>query len=480
MASLSLPGLGDDRRTRARELGGLAALACAAALVGVGLAGAAARFGPLIVLGVVVALAASAAVLTDLSWIVVGLFLLLPVGLQNVGPLQVVELGALLVIALVLAIPVTGGRSWRVPLRVGVPLGAVLLCGAMSAAGSVASDPSRSALVQLVVGAGLMVAVSVSVESAHHLRRLVSTLVWVGAGISIAAASSLGPVTAAYGGEAVSGRAQGIFTQPNELGAFTASVVVLALGLWIGSRTRAAAVIAFVSVIALLSALLSSLSRGAWIGAVAGSIAVIVLVARQAHTRARLVGLGLALVALAFSVSVLPGVQPLSGVIGSRIGSILDTEANPNDARPEIYDEAVRQIYQEPLLGRGPATFPTTYADTASTGRSGNAEHAHNIVLTLSAEFGLLGLVAFAALATSVLVSGWQAVRALQRRGQGPDAALCAGALGALVTVLGHGLIDYPLRNPTLFFVHWAVAGLVLGYARVAREHRPAPAGTMT
>ena len=476
MAWLSMPGRAHDQRTGARDIGGLVALALAAALVGVALAGSAARFGPWTVLAVPVAVAVSAAVLRDLSWAVVAMFLLLPVGLRHVGPLQVVELSALLVIALVVAISVSDGRSWRLPLRVGLPLGAVLLVGALSTAGSVDAELSRSAFVQLAVGAGLMVAVSVSVDSTAQLRRLVSVLVVVGAGISIAAASTIGPVTVAYGGAAVSGRAQGIFAQPNELGAFTAAVVVLALGLWFGAHSRLASFIAFVSVIAVLAALLSSLSRGGWIGAVAGALAVIVMLAGQAHVRARLAGLGLALFALAVSATLLPGVDSLTGVIGSRISSILDAGGNPNDARPEIYDEAVRQIFDKPLLGRGPGTFPTTYADTASTGRSGEAEHAHNIVLTLSTELGLLGLVAFAALATAVLVSGWQAVRTLLRRGQGRDAALCAGALGALVTVLGHGTIDYPLRNPTLFLVHWAMAGLVLGYVRVARARRPAQA----
>lgn len=480
MASLSVPDRLRSRRMRARELGGLAAAAVAAAIVGMALASVTARFGPWILLVVAVAVAASAAVLIDPSWAVVGLFLLFPVGLQRVGPLQVVELAALLVIALVGAVSLGGSRSWWVPRSVQVSLGAVLLVGAAAMAGSVATELSRPALVQLAVGAGLMVTVSASVDSAAQLRRLVSVLVVVGAGISVAAAASIGPVTSAYGGGEVSGRAQGIFAQPNELGAFTAAVVVLAVGLWVGSRTLVSSVVASVSIIALLAALLSSLSRGAWIGAAAGLVAVVVMVARQPGARGRLVALGLPLVLLAFSAPLLLSSHPLSQVIVSRIGSISDTGANPNDARPEIYDEAVRLISGNPLLGTGPGTFSTTYAETAGTGRSGNAEHAHNIVLTLSAEFGLLGLVAFAALATAVLVSGWQAVRALQRRGTGREAALCAGAIGALVTVLGHGAIDYPLRNPTLFFLHWAMAGLVLAYARVARVHRAAPAEAMT
>lgn len=469
MTPLSVSDLARLDRTGAREIWGLIAFAVVAAFVGAGLGGAATRYGPWVLLAATAAVAAMAAVLADLSLAVLGMLLLLPVGLQHAGPVRVIQLAALLVVALVVAVSITTGRRWGAPPHVGLPLGAVLLAGAMSTAGSAVPSLSRPAFLQMVIAAGLMLSVAAAVDSTAQLRRLVTVLVAVGAGISIAAASTVGEVTAAYGGAAAKGRAEGIFSQPNELGAFTASIAVLALGLWLGSRTRVRSVVAFLALLAVTSALLPSLSRGAWIGAMAGLLAVLVMTAHEPATRSRLRTLGVALVAVVCAALLLIWDHPLVEAVRSRLRSF-GGSANPNDARSEIYDEALRLAQATPVLGQGPGTFPSLYAESVSTGRAGGAEHAHNIALTLSVELGLFGLLAFAALATAVLISGWSTVRALQRRGRHRDAALCAGAVGALVTVIGHGIVDYPLRNPLIFFLHWTVAGLVLGYARVTRS----------
>ena len=116
-----------------------------------------------------------------------------------------------------------------------------------------------------------------------HLGLLVVALLVAGAVSSVWALAASGPTESFYGGGVVTGRAVGVFSQPNELGLFSAVLLVLALGAWLGSASPRLRATGMVAAGLLVAALGASLSRGAWFGALAGVVALAALSRKTAR-----------------------------------------------------------------------------------------------------------------------------------------------------------------------------------------------------
>ncbi len=87
----------------------------------------------------------------------------------------------------------------------------------------------------------------------------------------------------------------------------------------------------------------------------------------------------------------------------------------------------------------------------------------HNLYLQLLAETGLVGFVAFFYL----VVQSWrQARRQLRSSLDFLDLALAFGVLGALLSVLVHGFVDFPFfaQSGTLF---WVLLALLVASGRL-------------
>src|SRR5205823_2341949 len=145
-------------------------------------------------------------------------------------------------------------------------------------------------------------------------------------------------------------------------------------------------------------------------------------------------------------------------------------QRGPYDDRSAIWRDALRQWEAHPLLGTGPGGFKAIAAQGAGPLAAVRPDHAHDLVLTVAAEQGLLGLTALAAV---LLVGGLAVLRAGQCDGGAGEQEMLAGAAAALVTVLGQGLVDYPLRNPVLVAVTWLLVGVLAATVAAARP-RPA------
>ncbi len=333
-------------------------------------------------------------------------------------------------------------------------------------------DPAGSAgpLSTLAAGLLLLAAVVTVTESAQDLR-LVTWLVLATAGaMCLFALADAGQARAAYGGTLVEGRSQGSFAQPNELGTFAGMTLALAGGWLLAARARGRRLAAVVAVAAAL-ALVSSLSRGAWIGTVAAIAGTMVLLPRR---RGIVVG-GLLAAALAVTAAVVlvPESEQLD-VVRSRVESFADPTGNPYDDRPTIYREGLRQVQTRPLTGYGLGSFPHEARRQLENGVSEGPQHAHNTLLTVSAETGLV---------TALLLAAYTAVVALRTRrraltlaanegtprataGDGVRLAVLVGAGAALTLVVGQGIVDFSLRNPTIHFMVFVTLGLLLSAGR--------------
>ena len=289
-----------------------------------------------------------------------------------------------------------------------------------------------------------------------------------------------------------SDRTVSVFENPNHLGSFAAATMPLALGgflCWSRRRpptaTRSEARPSrfpwrsgvWYPVVGLLyAALLLAGSRGAWVGAAAG-VATLLWGTIRAHRRGvrwdPWKSLGMAFVISAVTAWLVPnrimegehgpvtvGQRLLSAARATAPGTADDPTLNH---RYFLWRVAWELILEKPVSGVGRGMFADRVtavggelggSDRASTRvwvRDG-ARHAHNEYLNAWAEggaFTLIGLVGMAACALSRLRPGARSCLHL------------SAAAGAVVAVLIHGLVSYPLHLPMTATLFWVLLGIM-------------------
>ncbi|MDP9068352.1 MAG: O-antigen ligase family protein [Actinomycetota bacterium] len=304
-------------------------------------------------------------------------------------------------------------------------------------------------------------------ERAWDLRRVLGGLIAVGVLAALFALTSGVQPEASFGGAVISGRAVGTFNQPNQLGAFAAMVSMVAAGMMLGAESRLGRILAGVAFAVVFMALILSLSRGAWIGTALGGLLFVVALPRA--RRAVLVAAIPLAVLLAVAGSIAPETPELQ-VVGDRLQAF--TTENPYDSRPKIWQEARRQVAADPWTGQGPGNFPVVSARSGSEADTVFADHAHNLLLNWAAEAGIPAAVLIVGVVSAVAIAARRARRSAIDREQPRHAALVVGIAAALITVMGQGLVDYPLKNAVIWFTVWGLVGALLAARRIAGPAR--------
>lgn len=369
-------------------------------------------------------------------------------------PLRPTQLATVAAVALV-----TLGRE---PHPVPLPRSPVLVAAGLAVVSALSStvvavDPAAALRLDAtyVTGFAFAVATTVACRDRRTLQALLGFTCAVSTLIAVAGIASAVALRAHYGATVVDNRATGFFGQPNELGAYTAVLVILAAALYFslpyGSPAR---VLPAVCAVTSAAALVVSLSRSSWIGFALG-LAVLLVMAPAVRRPVAQGFAGLA-VGLGVVVAARPS-HPLVSIVAERAASIVDGGRNPYDDRPAIWQEALRQVAARPYLGSGPGGYPVLAARTPSQVTTVAPDHAHDLVLTVAAEQGLVGV---GLLVAAVLVAAFAVARALHRC-DAVDRVLMSGATAGLATILGQGLLDYPLRNAALETVVWLLLGVL-------------------
>jgi O-antigen ligase len=325
-------------------------------------------------------------------------------------------------------------------------------------------DAAVRQVAQLVTGVLIALAIVAAARRVQDVRWLVGVVVLVGTVVCLLALPGAGQLRPRYGGAVVENRAQGVFTEPNQLGSFSALLLFLACALWLGARSRPARAAAGLAALVAVSALALSLSRGSWIGMATG---LVTLLATLPMARRRLLVLAPVAVAALLVLVVLRPDIPQLGVITERLQTFSNPTASPWDDRPGIYREAWNQIQDRPLTGFGPGGFPSASSRAESEVRTIGAFHAHNVLLTVAAEAGTPAVLLLVGLTLSVGLVALRAIRRLRAWDRPRDAALAACLASALMVVVGQGLVDFTLRNPIIVALVWSVLGLLLAADRV-------------
>lgn len=147
----------------------------------------------------------------------------------------------------------------------------------------------------------------------------------------------------------------------------------------------------------------------------------------------RLLFLGIALVALLSVRSIFPdsGTSAMERLAASRISG---------DARLDLWRDTLTIIRDSPWVGNGVGNFPWRMVEAAAQAPQGaatnpGAEHAHNIVLQLAADFGVPVAALFVLFMLAWL---WRA-----QRSPASDSARFGGDIVVILAI--HSLLEYPL-----------------------------------
>lgn len=450
----------------------LLALAALLALgLGQVLAGVGGRSGPVALLGLSLVAVAVPITLRRPELLVVALGLSLPIGPLGLGSLEVIQVVVALTSLTILVMAALRRGIRLPPWPVAVPLVGFVVAAVVAT--TTALDPEIAFNLDVQLGLSLLLVVAV-VTAVHHARALRQTIIAtvVGGGIlSGWALATIGSTEVLYGGAVVSGRAVGVFSQPNELGLFSAGLFVLAVGAMPVVTGRWARGVVLVSGVLLLGALAASLSRGAWLGAGLGLLTLLVLSPRARRSVWLLVGGGIVTVFVASVIG-----SGISTAVVARVTGLLQGSANPYDQRDLIWAEGLRQFTEATFTGQGPGSFRA--ASLNGSVRSGllvDSEHAHNLLLTTAAEYGIIGLTSLLALMLALLVLGLRARTAFELTDSGTESVLTIALVCALVAVVGHGMLDYPMRNATAVTTVWLLVGLLTAAIRRAGAGRLTP-----
>lgn len=328
-----------------------------------------------------------------------------------------------------------------------------------------ARDPAVALRSVVTGGMGIALAFTVHALCTTVDRRNALMTVLVGMGIvaGLYGVTTMGSLETQFAGAgALSGRAEGVFNQPNQLGSFSAIMLMLGWSHLLGAKTRVEKGIAAACTVLSVVNLVVSFSRGAWLGALLGAV-LLTIVSLRFYRRWFLRSMA-AVLAIGIP-TVLIIVPQVIVLMGERLATIAEPSSNPDDKRPFIYDEALRQILQRPILGQGPGNFEPTSIMAERSGASLDIMHSHSLFLQIAVGGGLIAVAAFLLLAASLTRQFW----IVWRQASEDEAVPALGLVCALLTVIGQGMGDFTLGNPILFYLVWTIVGALL--AATDRRH---------
>lgn len=198
-------------------------------------------------------------------------------------------------------------------------------------------------------------------------------------------------------------------------------------------------------------------SRGGWISAMAG-LGITILLLRWPQIRAfflrgrrvkvqRRTFKDLAIFALSAAVII------VFGAIFFLQVQFSPGHAPITSARTGIWSAALDIISQSPFLGHGPGSFSTLFAVANQLPPGFSTSHAHNALLQITAQSGLVGLGLIIAAVVMLAVT----ITSIYRGADAIERIRLSVYIGAGVTVAVHHLFDFLFESPA-----YAAAVLVL------------------
>ena len=357
-----------------------------------------------------------------------------------------------------------------------LPIG--LFAGAAAVTSLLALDPGKS--ITRFLGVAAATALFFAVIEICRTRAQLLTVIGGAVG-SLLVAGAFGVAQKVTGhtsyagviidGEVV-GRVAGTFSHPNQYAGYM--IVLMPLAAALLATTRASPrlrAFAGVALAAALAALAFSYTRGAIVGLVGGVLVWLAVVRpRSAVAVAVVVAVGGVLLAPSALKERLR--EPAGGDIG---------------LRADLWQSALDIYRTHPVAGVGLGNFGDGYARLPSQLSSGTQRrllhqsqllvppHANNLFLTILAEQGIIGALAFLGLMGAALAVCLRACKLEDPIGRALGIGLGAGLCAMLI----HSLLDYALFGEMSLPI-FALLGVVAAFVARERANRPQATGSPT
>ncbi len=234
------------------------------------------------------------------------------------------------------------------------------------------------------------------------------------------------------------GRAFSTLGNPIFLGAYAATVALVAIGLWMESRPGLLGGVWAVAAGLGTAVTVLTASRASWFGLAVGVIALAVLAIRRGRARKGAAGLLMAGVVAVLLVGGVLGLAPddRATTVGGSAATLVQPGASRNSGRTAIWAISLKMIADHPLFGVGPDSMGLhfeeyrTKAYDQAEGADRLADKPHSSVLEWGVETGILGAVLTSGLVAAILAStGWVLCR--KRRVEAGDWTLAGVWAGA-------------------------------------------------
>lgn len=374
---------------------------------------------------------------------------LFPAGYATAGAV------ALLLTSVILAMRRAGVLWRRTPLD--VPLGLFVLSFTLSAARS--PFPAMAAGSTLLLAILIVLAYGTTTATLARAPGFLTALLWA-LGVGTAAAAAWGMVAYLFTGQPAHTAAIGY----NAVGTTLATGLPVLLGLGVRAERRVRIMLAAAAALALIGLALT-FARGAWLGGAVGLVLFILMLPRQALRPVLL------LLAAVAAVGVI-GLANAAGALGQRAESLSDPGAVRD--RVAMWRASLAMVRDRPLLGSGLNTFGLVYPDyRLPEDPAPGQPFAHNILLNMAAEGGLLGLATF----TTVLVTAAALGLRWLRRSDGAERVRAASVLAAAAALMVHQQLDGTAISFHIGFGLWLLLGMMAARGSTAATPPTAPAG---
>lgn len=263
-------------------------------------------------------------------------------------------------------------------------------------------------------------------------------------------------------------RSWGTLANPNFMGGYASLVLPIGLAMAAGPRAQRRWWWGCAGACALLyAALVGSQTRSAWAATVLAAAILLCVLPRSPLTHRRLAILGLIFAAI---TALMMLTQPQLSISG-RAESALNPSDSSMQGRLWIWEHIVPMILQRPVLGWGfsavlghlPGIGTPSYDRVFGAGPV-SIDVAHNDMLQVAVNMGLLGLASYLWIWATALRSAHAAAR-------GPVSPMSVEAAGVF-----SGLVAYLLWLQFLWShigvtnVFWVLAGIAVSLTRPARE----------
>lgn len=317
-----------------------------------------------------------------------------------------------------------------------------------------------------------IVAVHVANSSPRRIRQVLWAIVFSAAATSLYAIATGSAQQAVDSATAVTNRATGSFTHPNQLAFFLVMALPAAIVMAVRTGRPALRLLAAGSSVVIFVSLVLTLTRGAFIGVAVALVFMLV----WAPFRRVIAGVLLVLAVIAAANFNTISHSKEINLVGARIATVTNPQqANQNNERLRIWSTVPQIVSDHPVFGLALGNFPDYSLQYALSEGGQPFEHAHNITLTVLAEQGIPGLILFL---ITLFFAARAALVALGRKASPlfPYALAMIAGLGGLFV---NGLTDYPPGDAPNMALIMIELGVLLAVSRLMSEERPSAASAM-